>query len=424
MESDPANAQRLLEQAVALDSNSLEAAMLLGRLFRNRKDYPAAIRQYQRALRINDQTTDAYFNLGYVHYSQGDYDSAIRNYEYCLALAPSYKDEVLTNLGLCHLKKNNPSQAQIFFKQALDINPYNNVARSYVPTVTAAAKPEVSTNVPANIPQGVPNVDQTKASVDSLLAQAREQWDSDPANAQKLLEQAVALDPNHFEAVMQLARLLTIRKDLPAAIRQYQNALRINKQAAEIYFNLGYIYLTLGKYDSAIQYYESCLNLAPPYQDEVLTNLGITYLKKNDPAQAQSFLTQALDLNPKNDLARNYLKAAEAKIAALAGGSTTVSQKNAVRIEGNYSVKGINPDGSTYQGTAVISRKGKDYIMNWDIAKKKHSGRGSLSGNILRMNWSSGSGGGGVVTYTVTPNGVLEGTWAGGRGVENLTPSP
>jgi len=223
---------------------------------------------------------------------------------------------------------------------------------------------------------------------------------------------------------MQLARLLTIRKQFPAAIRQYQNALRLNKQAAEIYFNLGYIYLSLGNYDSAIKYYESCLNLTPPYQDEALTNLGVTYLKKNDPAQAKDFLQQALELNPNNDLARNYLKTAETKIAELAGGAPTVSPSTALRIEGKYSVEGINPDGSTYHGTAVISRKGKDYVMSWDIAKKKHSGRGSLSGNILRMNWSSGAGGGGVVTYTVTPSGVLEGTWAGGRGVENLSPLP
>ncbi|HBZ56637.1 MAG TPA: hypothetical protein DEO88_14630, partial [Syntrophobacteraceae bacterium] len=261
--------------------------------------------------------------------------------------------------------------------------------------------------------------------VESLLAQAKEQWDSDPAKAQKLLEQALSLDPNHFDAVMQLGRLLTVRKDLPAAIRQYQEALRINSQSAEVYFNLGYLYLIQGDYGSAIKHYEACLRLSPPYQDEVLTNLGVVYLKKNDLAQAQLFLKRALDLNSKNDLARNYLKAVEARTAgALTGGGSSAAQSTVTGLEGDYSVAGVNPDGSKYNGTAVIKRQGAEYVVNWEIAGKKHSGRGSLSGKILRVKWRTSSGQGGWVSYTLKPTGLLEGTWAGGRGTENLTRVP
>jgi eukaryotic-like serine/threonine-protein kinase len=149
--------------------------------------------------------------------------------------------------------------------------------------------------------------DQVKNSVESLIAQARTQWDSDPASAQNLLEQAVALDPTNFEATFQLARLLTFKKDFTAAVQHYQNAININNQVPEIFFNLGYIYLSQGAFDQAIENYETCRALSPPYLDEVLTNLAICHWKKNDPTQARVLLKQALDLNPGNDRARNHL---------------------------------------------------------------------------------------------------------------------
>ena len=109
-----------------------------------------------------------------------------------------------------------------------------------------------------------------------------------PLTAQNLLEQAVALDPTNFEATFQLARFLTFRKDFPAAILQYQNALRINNQVPEVFFNLGFIYLSQGAFDQAIENYEACRALSPPYLDEVLTNLAICHWKKNNPTQAKA----------------------------------------------------------------------------------------------------------------------------------------
>jgi Flp pilus assembly protein TadD len=48
--------------------------------------------------------------------------------------------------------------------------------------------------------------------------------------------------------------------------------------------------------------------LSPPFLDEVLTNMGLCYVKKNDLKQAQNLLREALLLNPKNTIAQNYLK--------------------------------------------------------------------------------------------------------------------
>ena len=148
---------------------------------------------------------------------------------------------------------------------------------------------------------------QKEIKVNSLIIEAQNLWQANPGGAQKALEDASNLDPNNFEVAYQLARFLTQKKDFPAAIQQYQKALYLNNQAHVVYFNLGYIYMTQGDYQSAIDNYQSCRSLNPPYQDEVLTNLGIIELKRNKSTEARSWFQQALDFNPKNGLAQSYL---------------------------------------------------------------------------------------------------------------------
>jgi serine/threonine-protein kinase len=298
--ANPTNAQKLLEQAVALDPKNFEAQFQLARLFTMRKNYPAAIQHYQEALSLNNQVPEIPFNLGFIYLNQGDYDLAIRYYESCRALSPPYQDEVLTNLGIAYLKKNNPAQAQLFFKQAIGLNPNNTLARNYLQAQPASGPTPAAPSAPAAV--------DPKAQAAALIAQAKGLLQTDAAKAQGLLGQASQLDPGNYEAPYQLGRLLTFQKNYSQAVQHYQTALRLNPRIPEVHFNLGYILMTQGQYDQAIKYFDSCRALSPPFQDEVLTNLGISYLKKNIPAQAQIYFREALKINPQNSLARSYLK--------------------------------------------------------------------------------------------------------------------
>ncbi len=297
-QSNPAKAQKLLEQAVQLDPKNFEAQFQMARLLTLRKNFPAAIEHYQAALQINNQVPEIQFNLGFIYLSQGDYDLAIKYYESCRALSPPYQDEVLTNLGIAFLKKNNPAQAQTYFKQAIGLNPNNSLARSYLQTNPTAGA----------VPAGAGPAAEAKTQANTLVNQAKGQLTANPAKAQQLLEQAAALDPTNYEAPYQMGRILTFKKDYSGAVLHYQKAVKLNAKIPEIHFNLGYIYMSQGNYDQAIQSFDSCRALSPPFQDEVLTNLGISYLKKNNSAQAQFYFREALKVNPNNSLARSYLQ--------------------------------------------------------------------------------------------------------------------
>jgi Flp pilus assembly protein TadD len=78
---------------------------------------------------------------------------------------------------------------------------------------------------------------------------------------------------------------LTFQKDFQNAIAFYQKAQNLDNRRPEIPFNLGYIYMNLGNFDQAIKSYEVCRTLYPPFQDEVLTNMALCYIKNNNPGQ-------------------------------------------------------------------------------------------------------------------------------------------
>lgn len=105
--------------------------------------------------------------------------------------------------------------------------------------------------------------------------------------------------------------------------------------------------------------------------------------------------------------------AASLPLSALAGDIKITS------LEGKYTSRGKNPDGSSYVGTAEIRTEGNIVYIGWRIAGQKFSGHGRLNGNVLTINWGDTT----PVVYAVLPNGVLQGTWSNGKATDVLTPA-
>jgi eukaryotic-like serine/threonine-protein kinase len=149
---------------------------------------------------------------------------------------------------------------------------------------------------------------KSEQTLDVLILKAKNEMKNNPANTQRTLGEVLSQDPNNFEANYQMGRLLTFQKEYLKAIPLYERARQVNGRVPEIPFNLGYIFMNQGNFDQAIKYYEICRSLSPSYQDEVLTNLGLCYLKKNEVKQAQAFLEEALKVNPNNSKAQALIK--------------------------------------------------------------------------------------------------------------------
>ncbi|MBN8183269.1 caspase family protein [Roseibium aggregatum] len=86
-------------------------------------------------------------------------------------------------------------------------------------------------------------------------------------------------------------------------------------------------------------------------------------------------------------------------------------------LTGNYSVAGRNPDGTTYDGTVVLTQQGRTFTLIWTVGTDSYRGVGKLDGNVLTVDWGDKT----PVVYAVMADGHLKGLWAAGRGAEELT---
>jgi hypothetical protein len=85
---------------------------------------------------------------------------------------------------------------------------------------------------------------------------------------------------------------------------------------------------------------------------------------------------------------------------------------------GRYRVTGRNPDGRNYSGDVLITRQGNRLRLDWKVNTSNYRGTGSLTGNLLTVDWGSTT----PVVYALTPDGSLRGLWDSGAGEEVLLP--
>jgi len=91
--------------------------------------------------------------------------------------------------------------------------------------------------------------------------------------------------------------------------------------------------------------------------------------------------------------------------------AVTPPQQPTVNIAANYGVTGTNPGGKgRYRGTATISPAGDQYKVHWEVGAV-YDGVGKLDGKVFTVKWGPGGQVKGEVTYTLSPEGNMQGTW-------------
>jgi Tfp pilus assembly protein PilF len=131
---------------------------------------------------------------------------------------------------------------------------------------------------------------------------------TDPPKAKELLVKAVGLDPSNVDGLSQLAGLCLREKDYPKAIETYEKVVKLDAKRPDALFNLGYAYAVTKDYAKAEQAYSKVVDLAPPYLDEALFNLAMVQVKLGKRDQCVKNLERAIQVNPKNEGAKQYLE--------------------------------------------------------------------------------------------------------------------
>lgn len=124
------------------------------------------------------------------------------------------------------------------------------------------------------------------------------------AKSEKRLKDAIALS-SFSEAEFfhnQLGLLYKEQGMLDEAIREYEEALKINTQTIQPLINLGNVYYAKGQYDRAIEIYFRALSIEPNSVD-ALNNLANAYYQKRELGRAIETYKKAILINP------NYIDA-------------------------------------------------------------------------------------------------------------------
>ena len=79
-------------------------------------------------------------------------------------------------------------------------------------------------------------------------------------------------------------------------------------------------------------------------------------------------------------------------------------------ISGTYEVRGNNPDGSAYSGSAVIVMAPGKCRVDWKTGSSTSYGKCRLEGDTFTVDFVL-QGGKGVVVYQVLRNGDMDGRW-------------
>ena len=302
----------------------LQTRYLLGAIYFDKGDIPAAIATFQTCRELNPKFRPAIEKLIQVYHETGETDQAIALVEKRVAEKPSPAD--YNTLGIFYYDKKNVEKAIQAFEQALHIAPYHKAARRNLHQLLrakgfkalAAKDFETATPIFERVLQMEPLDARTYQLMGNGYAQAgqfetaityyQKAIDINPVDA--LTRQNLAQCYNNYGVT------LRNREKWDAAINAYRSALQLMPTLHIAHTNLSDAFTRKAKAHSeagelaeAVQAYLELQKLHPD-EMHIRNLLGELYLKKGDYAEALSAFRHVYNANPKAEHALHNLIAA------------------------------------------------------------------------------------------------------------------
>ncbi len=124
---------------------------------------------------------------------------------------------------------------------------------------------------------------------------------------------SLSLNPRSAEVSSNLSMALASERKFDAALYYGQNSIKISPDFSVGYYNLGVIYMQMGRYEKAIDYFEKTLTLGL-VKPTVLKSLAVALLNTGRGHEAVNLLNEALRLDPDSKEINSLLKFAIQKL--------------------------------------------------------------------------------------------------------------
>lgn len=247
-----------LNKLIIADVNNISLYFERSEYFSNRGLVEKAMNDLTKARRIDSTNTLVYLKTGELLFTNTFFREAKENFEQCLSYDKKEKNCLLNNARMDLLLGNK--------KEA--INGINDAIR----------------------------IDNFFAEAYFLKGEYYE-FSGDTAKAVSSYSTAIEIDPNYFDAYMQIAVMYTsIESDL--ALEYYNSALDIRPNSVEALQNKGLFFQNTGSYNEAITCYNKAEEVLPA-NATVNYNKGYIYIEyKNELDSAITEFTNAIAKQP------------------------------------------------------------------------------------------------------------------------------
>ncbi len=268
------------------------------------ENYVAAISALRIARKDMSDIPKVYFELGYAFEKNGQYDSAQACYEKCKLLKPDYGG-LIKRIGYCYYSADKYEMAIAKFKEHILTNPKENDYMFWY-------KKGFSENALKKYDDAISSLTSSLAFKSDYLntylelGYANSKLKKDEI-AISHFNKAIAIDPKSHIPYNGIAEIYRDnKKDMNMAMEWYRKALAIKPTERKANYGIGYCLNSQQKYAEAVPYIIKAIENEKTYA-AAYTELGYSYFKLNNEAEAEKNLLQSLKLNPTNESSRYYL---------------------------------------------------------------------------------------------------------------------
>jgi len=274
--------------------DDVKALGRLGYIAWHAQQYDEAIRRFQEVLARDPQNAAAYIHLGVNYAAQGNYEASIAAYREAARLKPEYGSLVRQSIDLVqHLQRaaQRPDDPEVYFQ----------LGQIYAADGRSDRAIEVFEKVVELAPDGVQGFFHL-----ALNYEAEERY----AEALAAYGRVLALAPDHILArnnFEKLAIKMALDAGQPTTIRLGENsAVEIDPHSAGSYYQLGLRYLRNDQPAAAVDALTQAVRLDARHVAAYLF-LGIGHAALGAYTEAETAYRQAIQLAPDNAQAYNYL---------------------------------------------------------------------------------------------------------------------
>ncbi|HMP13985.1 MAG TPA: tetratricopeptide repeat protein [Saprospiraceae bacterium] len=291
-----------LLEALTLEPNNTTPLDVLHRIADQYKvDAPQRAIELLQAIRETigvGYEADFQNRLGIIHYENGNWDQAIEHYQRAIETRPD--DAVQQeNIGLAYEAAGQFQEAEAAYQQAIALDPESPVGHNRLGIFYYNCQQH--DQAIACYQQAI-KLAPDNAIYHNNIALAEEQAGLLEV-AEKSYQKAIQLDTQNAGYQNDLGVFYHNREQYEKAIVQYQQAIAIDDKVALYYNNLGYAQELLEQTEAAIETYTHAATLDGTNHNQIAR----IYLRNNQPEQAEAHARQALETNPGNAMAYDYL---------------------------------------------------------------------------------------------------------------------